>query len=89
MPGRTRCQCGNSGRVWLGCVLHRLGWRCLLWVAVLVGITTYTALADTPPNRVILPIEFLGEDGTTVSTAVTLQSEQVESGDSLWLQINA
>lgn len=88
MLGRTRRHCGNSSRVWLGCVLDVLGWRCLLPVAVLVGITIYPTLADTPPNRVTLPIEVLGEDGTTVSTAVTLQSEQAESVHSLWLQIN-
>ena len=44
--------------------------------------------ADTTTERILLPIEVLGADGTTVSRTVALQAGQAESVRSLWLQIH-
>jgi hypothetical protein len=40
------------------------------------------------PDGVVLPVEVLGEDGTTVSRTFTLTAAQSESVRSLWLQVH-
>jgi hypothetical protein len=54
----------------------------------LAAITISIGSAETTIDRMLLPIEVLGADGTTVSRSVALQAEQAESVGSLWLQIN-
>jgi hypothetical protein len=51
-------------------------------------VTASIGLADSTTDRILLPIEVLGGDGTTVSTSVTLQAGQAESVRSLWLQVH-
>jgi hypothetical protein len=51
-------------------------------VAISIGFT------DTATDQTVLPIEVLGEDGTTVTRTIALQSEQAEAVRSLWLRIH-
>ena len=60
----------------------------VLLVLFLAAVTMAIAFADTATDRVLLPVEVLGADGTTVSRNVTLQAGQAESVRSLWLQIH-
>ncbi|HYL84904.1 MAG TPA: hypothetical protein VE263_11765 [Candidatus Angelobacter sp.] len=64
--------------------------RChdLLAGLVLAAITIPIAFAGTTTDRMLLPIEVLGANGTTVSRAVALSAGQAESVHSLWLQIH-
>ncbi len=64
------------------------GWLQALVCLFLAAITISMGLADTATDRVLLPIEVLGADGTTVSRKVTLPAGQAESVRSLWLQIH-
>jgi len=59
----------------------------LLATLFLVATTIPNGCARTT-DRILLPIEVLGSDGTTVSKTVTLQAEQSESVRYLWLQIH-
>lgn len=70
--------------------LRGRGWhRRLSRLAVLLGsIVVCAALADSGGPRIILPLEVLGEDGTTVSSTIVLQPQQVDTVHSLWLRIN-
>ena len=54
----------------------------------LAALAISIAFADTATDRVLLPIEVLGADGTTVSRAFTLPAGEAESARSLWLQIH-
>jgi hypothetical protein len=56
---------------------------CLL----LTAVTTF-GFGDTTPARTSLPIEVLGDNGTTASRTVTLQAGQAETVRSLWLEIH-
>ena len=69
-------------------LLHVAKWHQLLSGLVLACITISTGFVDTTRDRVLLPIEVLGADGTTVSRAVVVQSGQAESVRSLWLQVH-
>ena len=55
---------------------------------LLAPATISIGSANTPTDRILLPIEVLGADGTTVSRTVTLKAEESESVRSLWLQIH-
>jgi hypothetical protein len=55
---------------------------------LLAVLTISIASADPNPNRILLPVEVLGADGTIVSRTVTLPEGQAGSVRSLWLQIN-
>ena len=58
-------------------------------VALFVAaITISIGFADGTSDRILLPIEVLGADGTTVSRRVALQAGQAVSVRSLWLQIH-
>jgi hypothetical protein len=56
----------------------------LLLAAGIISI----GLADSSPERIILPIEVLSANGTAASRTATLQPGQAESVKSLWLQIS-
>ena len=71
---------------WLG--RSSTGWHELLVLLFVVAITIPIASADTPAERILLPIEVLGADGTTASGTVVLQAGQAESVRSLWLQVH-
>jgi hypothetical protein len=45
-------------------------------------------MAEAHPDAVHLPVEVLGEDGTTVDTSLQLSLEQKQSVRSLWLQVH-
>ena len=64
------------------------GSHSLLLVLFLAALAISIGFADTTTDRVLLPIEVLGADGTTVSRTVTLPAGQAESVRSLWLQIH-
>ena len=66
--------------------MHR--WQGLLVGIFLAGVTIPIAVADTPTDRLFLPIEVLGADGTVESRRFTLQPGQAESVKSLWLQVH-
>ena len=68
--------------------LHVAKWHQLLAGLVLACITISTGFADTATDRVLLPIEVLGADGTTVNRAVVVRVGQAESIRSLWLQVH-
>jgi hypothetical protein len=67
---------------------HIAGWSRLLVGLVLAVLTIPSGLTGTGTAPILLPIEVLGNDGTTVSRVVTLQSTSAESVRSLWLQIH-
>ena len=54
----------------------------------LAALAISIAFADTATDRVLLPIEVLGADGTTVSRTITLPAGQAESARFLWLQVH-
>jgi hypothetical protein len=62
-------------------------WK-LLTSLFLVAIAISAGFAHAALGRVLLPIEVLGADGTTVSRTITLQAGQAESARSLWLQVH-
>ncbi len=68
--------------------LYVAGWRQPLVGLFLAAITISIGFAETTTDRILLPIEILGADGTTVSRTVTLQAGTAESVRSLWLQIH-
>ena len=65
-----------------------------VFLAVLAVLTVLAAeaismgFARTATDRILLPIEVLGADGTAVSRTIALQEGQAESVRSLWLQIH-
>ena len=83
---------------WLSRILSVKRWHPLLtlpllaplflWPLVLAVMPISVGFADTPADRILLPIEVLGPDGTSVSRTVALQAGEAESVQSLWLQIN-
>ena len=54
----------------------------------LAAITISFGFADTTTKQIVLPIEVLGANGTTVGRTVALQAGQAESARSLWLQVH-
>jgi hypothetical protein len=60
------------------------------WLALLLigAVAISTGSADTTTDRVLLPVEIVGTDGTTASRTVALKAGQAESVRSLWLQIH-
>ena len=70
-------------------ILCLAGWRGVFAGLVLAGIPTcLAAFTNLPARRVALPIEVLGDDGTTVSCTVALKVEEALSAHSLWLRTN-
>lgn len=73
---------------WLCHVLHVAGRHRLLVGLFLAAIAISIGFADTATDRIVLPIEVLGADGTTVIRSVALQAGPAESVRSLWLRIH-
>jgi hypothetical protein len=78
----------QSGSEWLCHVLYKGRWHKRLAGLFLAAQVISVGFADTTTDRILLPIEVLGANGTTVSRAVSLQAGQAESVRSLWLQIH-
>ena len=84
--GNFRCvKHSQIGAIRAGTLRDGLG---LLVGLVLAALTIPSGLTGTGTAPILLPIEVLGNDGTTVSRAVTLQTTSAESVRSLWLQIH-
>ena len=56
------------------------------WVLIVIALVLPGGSAKTPAERVSLPVEVLGADGTFASRNVVLSAEQSDSVRSLWLQ---
>src|SRR5437899_9117750 len=63
-------------------------WSTLLAFLFPAVMTVPVGFADSTTDRMLLPIEVLSADGTTVSRTVVLQSGDAESVRSLWLRIH-
>jgi hypothetical protein len=83
-PGESAQAVGR----WLCRVRSKLGWPALLTGLFLVAIPNSIGFADTAKDRMLLPVEVLGADGTTVSRTVSLQAGQAKLVRSLWLQVH-
>jgi hypothetical protein len=71
------------------CRIPRLAKRHRLLLPLFLATATISiGFADTTKDRMLLPIEVLGADGTTVSRTVALQTGEAESARSLWLKIH-
>lgn len=86
--GRRPAGSAQSVGRWLCRILYVAGWHELLALLFLAAVTISIGFADTTTDRMLLPIEVLGANGTTVSRTVALQAGQAESVPSLWLQIH-
>ena len=73
---------------WLRRTVCVAEWRQALVGLFLAAITIAIGFADTATDRIVLPIEVLGADGTVVSRTVTLPAGQAEPVRSLWLQVH-
>jgi hypothetical protein len=85
--GRRPADSAQSVGAWF-CRILSVEWRPLLVLLFLAAIPISIGFADTTTGRMLLPLEVLGADGTTVSRTVALQAGQAESVRSLWLQIH-
>src|SRR6266478_1302634 len=63
-------------------------WSTLLAFLFPAVMTVPVGFADSTTDRMLLPIEVLSADGTTVSRTVALQSGDADSVRSLWLRIH-
>ena len=86
--GRRPANSAQSAGKWVRRIMDVAEWHGLLACLFLASIAIPTGFADTAPDRMLLPIEVLGANGTTVGRTVVLQAGQAESVRSLWLQIN-
>ena len=73
---------------WSSRIVFAAGLRHPLGVLLLLSVTLSTRIANASTNRVLLPIEILGANGTTASRTVDLQVAQAEAVRSLWLQVH-
>lgn len=67
---------------------YAAGWHRWLAPLFLGALSISTGSADTTTDRVLLPVEIVGTDGTTASRTVALKAGEAESVRSLWLQIH-
>jgi hypothetical protein len=90
--GRRPANSAQSAGKWVRRIMDTTGdvagWHWQLACLFLALITIPTGFADTATDRMLLPIEILGADGTTADRTVVLQAGQAESVQSLWLQIH-
>jgi hypothetical protein len=86
--GRTPADSAQSVGRQLCRILCVAKWHNLLVCLFPAALTISIAFADTSTGRMLLPIEVLSADATTVSRTVALQAGQAESVRSLWLQIH-
>jgi len=63
-------------------------WPELLVRLFLAALTISIGSGDATSGRIVLPIEVLGADGTSVSRTVTVTAAQCESVRSLWLRVH-
>jgi hypothetical protein len=63
-------------------------WRAILSLSVMSLVSVRLGCAEVPIDRILLPIEVLGTDGTTESRTVFLETAQSESLTSLYLQVH-
>ena len=68
--------------------LSKEGSEKLAALLFLAAATISIAFANMTENRILVPIEVLGADGTAVSRTFALQTGQAKSVHSLWLQIH-
>jgi hypothetical protein len=73
---------------WLRRIVCVAEWRQALVGLFLTAITIAIGFEDTAADRVLLPIEVLGADGTVASRTVMLPTGQAEPVRSLWLQVH-
>jgi hypothetical protein len=88
VPGRTCCKSPHGGPAQILRILCATGWHKLRVPPFLSELAVSVGSPSTYTDRVVLPIEVLGADGTTVSSTVILRAGQAESVQSLWMQIN-
>src|SRR5262245_2835531 len=74
----TRNQTAKIGRSALLCLV----------TAALLALAFSKASARPEPSRITLPIEVLGEAGTTGAADLTLTAAQAQSAQTLWLHIH-
>jgi hypothetical protein len=90
--GRRPANSAQSAGKWVRRIMDTTGdvagWHGQLACLFLALITIPTGFAYTATDRMLLPIEILGADGTTADRTVVLQAGQAESVQSLWLQIH-
>lgn len=86
--GRRTANRAQSVCRWFCRILYVAGWHELPTFLFLAAVTIPIGFADSTTDRMLLPIEILGGNGTTVSRTVALQAGQAEPVRSLWLQIH-
>jgi hypothetical protein len=67
---------------------YELGWNKRLVGLLLSAVMISAGFGDNSANRIVLPIEILGADGTTAGTTSVLRAGQVALVHSLWLEIH-
>ena len=80
---RTHKTRGRFSRVVLSAA-----WLALSAISLLAALALSTRPAEGDPGRLLLPVEILGSDGTTVTRSVTIQAGRAASVQALWLQVN-
>jgi hypothetical protein len=88
VSGRTATKNAQLVAIWFDRILGVVRWRELPGVVLLAAVMIAIGFADTTADRILLPVEVLGENGTTVTRTVALQAGPAESVRSLWLQVN-
>jgi hypothetical protein len=87
VPGRT-CRESPHARTRIGRILCATGWHKRLALSFLAAISISIGSASAVTNRIVLPVEILGADGTSASRTVVLEEGRAESARSLWMQVN-
>ncbi|HET8922170.1 MAG TPA: hypothetical protein VFN26_04150 [Candidatus Acidoferrum sp.] len=89
--GRRLAGGARSVGSWLCRAVDAPGWPKLLsrlFLTVMAATTISIGFAHTTTDRILLPIEVLGADGTVVTRTIDLQDGQAESVRTLWLLIH-
>src|SRR5439155_10416621 len=86
--GRRLTDSGRSVGEGLCRILFVAEWHQLLACLFLAATTISIGFADTNTERILLPVEVLGANSTTVSRIVALEAGTAGSVRSLWLQIH-
>lgn len=79
--------------LWMNGVCHRrsvpMTFLSVLGALVLILAATISfSFAENKPERIILPVEVLGEDGTTAGCTIDLSSAGAQQARLLWLQVH-
>ena len=86
--GRTPAARARSIGESLCLISKKTEWHRPLAGLFLAAVAISVGLADSIPDRMLLPIEVLGADGTTVTRTFALQAATADSIRFLWLQIH-